>query len=489
MQTTGWAQTRPSSPGCKKGSLKRLTITIVMGGEMKRSTDRRRQRRTQDPLATLLVIGVFVAPACTGGSGAATGPVIAPPSLRPTKTVQGQEQACSHGIRGSNSQLSCGGNVGFHGLSPAYSVAIQADGKIVAVGGTGMYTVGGYDNNVALARYNPDGSPDPTFGDEGRIATQLEFFQEGHGVAIQNDGRIVVAASPTYRGTGTVSLARYRSDGTPDASFSENGWVDLPWVGRAFAVAVQPDGKILSFGAGARRGIALARYLPNGDLDPAFGTDGLVTTSPGPDRSTAYALGIQPDGRIVVAGGAAGAVLLARFEADGTADRAFGSNGLVTARFAPGPNIAYALVIQPDGGIVVAGQAGDALLLARFEPNGSLDRTFGRGGRTITDLTTNADIGRGVALQADGRIVVAGGRGMVFEQGGLPRRGESVVIRYQHDGALDSSFSRHGLSTTAFGERVGIANSVAIGASERIVVVGLAGRREKSFGFAEFGSE
>jgi len=466
---------------------------------------RARGHRRRERLALLFVLGALVAAACTQrsdagadletsaaispASAAHTSDIVAPTPIRPNPT-RSPEEACRGGaIVGSNGSVSCGGNIGFRGLSPAYALAIQADGKIVAVGGTGMYTGGGYDNNFALARYNPDGSADQTFGDGGRVATQLEFFQEAHGVAIQNDEGIVVAGSPSYGGAGTVSLARYRSDGTPDPSFSENGWVDLPWVGRAFAVAVQPDGKILSLGAGAVQGIVLARYLPNGDLDPAFGSDGLVTSSPDPGSSTAYSLGIQPDGRIVVAGRSAGAVLLARFQADGTADRTFGSNGLVTARFARGPNIAFGLVIQPDGGIVVTGRAGDALLLARFEPNGSLDGTFGRGGGTITDLTTRADIGRGVALQANGRIVVAGGMGMVFEKGGLPRIGASVVIRYQHDGALDASFGRHGLSTTAFGERVGIANSVAIGASERIVVVGLAGRREKSFGFAEFGSE
>jgi uncharacterized delta-60 repeat protein len=449
-------------------------------------------------LGSLLSAGL-VAAACTGGSGAGSGLDVVPSPVHETAAtdvIQSQAEGCPNEETGRSAgdldtTFGCDGTVieewspegTFPGLSPAYAVAIQVDEKIVAVGGTGMFTGGGNDNNFALARYNPDGSADPTFGQGGRVATKVASLQEAHSVAIQDNGRIVVAGSSTYGGAGTVSLARYKPDGRLDAAFSKKGWVKLPWTGRAYAVAVQNDGGIIV--AGGSRGVApaggevmLARYTPNGSLDPTFGSRGLVTTRVGHGVNIAYDIAVQPDERILVAGQAAGALLLARYTSNGSLDPTFGESGLVTARFGPGPDIAYGLAVQPDGRIVVAGQAADAILLARYESNGSPDASFGRGGRTITDVTAGDDVGRGVLVQTDGKIVVAGGV-KVRLPSGWPRDlhgGRSAVLRYLDDGSLDPSFGRGGLATPAFGEKVGIAYSVAIQANGRIVVAGSVGR-------------
>jgi uncharacterized delta-60 repeat protein len=377
----------------------------------------------------------------------------------------------------------------FYGLSPAYAVASQADGKIVAVGGTGMYTVGGDDNNFALARYKPKGSLDPTFGQDGRVATRLEFFQEAHSVAIQDDGGIVVAGSGSYGGGGLCSLARYEPDGTPDATFGESGWVVPSSSGPACPVAVQADGKIVIAGASGRVGrgtgeVTLARYASNGALDPSFGSDGLVRTSLRHGSYVVYAIALQSDGRIVVAGEAADTILLARYEPDGSLDPTFGEGGLVIGDFVHGPDIGYDLAVQPDGRIVVVGRAADAILLARYEPDGSPDLGFGRGGRTITDATAGDDMGRGVAIEADGGIIVAGGIGVGWSPSHELRRGRFAVLRYEADGTLDPSFGRAGLAANAFGERDGVAYAVAGEANGGFVVAGLLGHKGPQGRFA-----
>jgi uncharacterized delta-60 repeat protein len=385
----------------------------------------------------------------------------------------------------------------FRGMSAAYAVAVQENGKIVAAGGTGMYTGGGEDNNVALARYNPDGSADRTFGDGGRVATQLEPLQESHDLAIQDDGRIVVVGSPTYGGAGISSLARYNPDGTTDISFGENGWIDLPWIGRANGVVLEADGGIVVSGASRGYvddhgdvaperggGLALARYAPDGTLDDGFGTNGgWVGTRFSAGQNAAYDLAVQSDGGIVVVGRAGDALLLARYEAtSGTLDHSFGRGGFVKARFAAGPNVGFAVAIQDDDRIVVTGEAGGDMFLARFEPDGPPDAGFGRGGKTITDVTAGHDVGRGVAIQPDGRIIVAGGLRLRFLSSSHEfRSGRSVVLRYKRDGALDPSFGRGGLSVHVFGDgagaryQTGIAYSVAIDSNGGAVAAGSVG--------------
>jgi uncharacterized delta-60 repeat protein len=480
---------------------------------MDRSKRRGRRNRAAVRLGSLFVIGALVAAACTSIPSARPDPDSLPPSpqasapqspdfIPPTPQTgapRSQEGAClNHVTRWSERKLACGGNIGFRGLSPAYSVAIQADGKIVAVGGTGMFTGGGWDNNFAVARYKPGGSADATFGIGGRVAARLEPGQEAHSVAIQADGRIVVAGSPSYGIRGTVSLACYEPGGTPDATFSHNGWVVVPWVGRAHSVALQSDGGIVVAGESGGE-VTLARFKPNGGLDTSFGADGLVTTTPSSGWSVAYAVAVQPDGRIVVAGRAGGGVLLARYEPSGDLDPAFGESGLITADFAAGTDVAFDVAIQDDRRIVVAGQAGGAILLARFEPNGSLDTDFGQGGRTITDVTQEDDLGRGIAIGADGEIVVTGGIAItggirVASRTAAFEAGRSAIVLYRENGSLDPSFGRHGMATSAFGEKAGVAYSVAIGADQSIVVAGLVDRPlgdifdngGGSFGFAQY---
>jgi len=205
-----------------------------------------------------------------------------------------------------------------------------------------------------------------------------------------------------------------------------------------FSVALQPDGKIVVAGY-AGGDFALARYNSDGALDTSFGSGGKVTTDFGGSyHPDGFSVALQPDGKIVVAGYAGGDFALARYNSDGALDTSFGSGGKVTTDFG-GSDAGYSVALQPDGKIVVAGYAGLDFALARYNSDGALDTSFGTGGKVTTDFSGGRDVGYSVALQPDGKIVVAGYAGVDF-----------ALARYNSDGALDTSFGSGGKVTTDF---------------------------------------
>src|SRR5439155_1647217 len=263
---------------------------------------------------------------------------------------------------------------------------------------------------------------DPAFGSEGRVLANFGGRDGARALALQANGKIVVAGF-TSSDFGTLrrfALARYNADGTLDPSFGGGGRVLTNFAGRdeASALALQSDGKIVVAGfsgAGGRQDFAVARYNPDGSLDPSFGSGGRVLTDFGGDDEAA-ALALQSDGKIVVTGfsfsDAGGSdIALARYNPDGTLDASFGSGGRVLTDF----GLASGLVLQSDGRIVVAGGGS----LARYTPDGSLDPSFGAGGRVLTDFDAFA-----LALQADGKIVVAG-------EGSVGFGNDTALARYE----------------------------------------------------------
>ena len=324
----------------------------------------------------------------------------------------------------------------------ASAVAIQPDGKILAAGGADL---GGTQFDFALARYNSNGSLDSTFGSGGKVTTDFNGgLDAASAIALQTDGKIILAGFATA-GDPHMALARYNPNGTLDGTFGGlafgkvvtniNGTRDF-----ANAVAIQSDGKIIAGGPtltplGSFVMFALARYNSNGALDPAFGNGGKVTTQvvsgDGADDEI-FALAIQPDGRIIAAGEAnfAHDFGMARYLTNGSLDTSFGTNGLVTTDFNGMSDNARSVAVQIDGKIVLAGAAnlttgstGD-FGIARYNPSGSLDATFGTGGKVITDFGGNVDIARGIVLQSDNRIVAAG------STISTPGTGEFAVARY-----------------------------------------------------------
>ncbi|MFJ3788744.1 calcium-binding protein [Kitasatospora sp. NPDC090091] len=355
--------------------------------------------------------------------------------------------------------------------SDADAVAVQPDGKIVAVGHADI------TGDFALARYNADGSLDTLFGTGGKVTTDFNGGDDGaRAVALQPDGKIVVAGHSEVPdgGVGWFSLVRYNTDGSLDTLFGAGGKVVVDFgsggADDAFGVAVQSDGKIVA--AGYTGGdFAVARLTPGGGLDTTFDGDGKVTTDFAGGADAAQAVALQSDGRIVAAGYTGNSTgnydfAVARYNTDGSPDTGFSSDGKVATTFG-GVEFGRAVALQPDGRIVVAGNTGSDFALARYNTNGNLDGSFDVDGKVTTDFG-NSEIAYGVAVQSDGRIVAAGDSVALNVS-------DFALARYNADGSLDSGFSGDGKVTTDFGGGFDHALGVALQPDGKAVAAGLGG--------------
>lgn len=352
----------------------------------------------------------------------------------------------------------------------ATAVAIQVDGKIVAVGAAAGASV---DGEFAVARYDTDGDLDPTFGDAGTVVTPIAGGNgdEARSVAIQENGRIVVAGTDSWR---KFALVRYRPDGRLDHTFGGDGIVRTdftPGDDVAWDMAIQPDGRIVAIGGAGfgQLGFLLARYRRDGVLDPSFGDDGTIVTRY--RGANARAVVLQPNGRIVVAGYNSRGLALARYRSDGRLDGSFSGNGRI------GPVVwgifALSVALQPDGRIVVGGDYDIfAFGLARFRSDGRLDRSFGGDGVVREEVDGVEQGASGIVIQPNGRIVATGSSGP--HEYGDPTIPRFVLIRRLRDGSRDTSFGVQGEVATFFdgGAR---AHGSAVDLEGRIVVVGGAG--------------
>jgi len=364
------------------------------------------------------------------------------------------------------------------------ALALQSDGGIVVVGG------------LNLVRYAPDGSLDTTFGGSGtaRIVFNGGLLDEALGVTVQPDDKIVVVGQ-TRVGTRThMAIARFDAAGTPDTGFGIGGsttvnpYASLPANShnhRAYKALIQPDGKILVAGhAGLvdamgtiRNSYAVARLNPDGSLDTSFGGDGSATASVGGGGDFAYAIGLQSDGKIVLAGRSAPDgtstpdLGLVRFMADGRLDTDYGRGNNGTVLFDAGFggwDEAADLVVLGDDSVVVAVQAMAGSTFTFTLVHVSSDGTIGTSSDIVsTPIGPMNDYGRAVALQADGKLVLVG-------QVSSATVNDFGVVRYTPDGALDPSFGTGGIVTVDFFGASDGANDVAIQPDGKIVVVGVA---------------
>lgn len=277
------------------------------------------------------------------------------------------------------------------GYESAYSIAVQSDGKIVVSGESQNGTVEG-DYNIVLVRYNADGSPDAGFGTGGVIIRPVSSGWDLSGsVLIQPDGKIVVGGNAWSGSTYDFVALRYNADGTPDNSFGSGGMSFFPVGGsqdNAWDCALQPGGKILLTGPvhnGSNYDFGLARLNPDGSLDGGFGSGGRVITAVGAADDMSWSCAIQADGNILIAGralmGAAPVFAIMRYMSNGTPDNSFGVGGKVVTAIGGISDRGRVMVVQPDGKIVVGGTstigASDDFALLRYNPDGSLDNTFG----------------------------------------------------------------------------------------------------------------
>ena len=317
------------------------------------------------------------------------------------------------------------------------------------------------------------GDLDQSFGTGGKVVTRDGACSQASALAIQyNDGKLVVAVDFWCLSPKTFALRRYNPNGIVDSSFGTGGKVTTDFGGSssAYALAIQADGKLVAAG-GALNDFALARYNSDGSLDSGFGTGGKVTTDFG-GSSGATALAIQADGKLVAAGVAGDDFALARYNPNGSLDPNFGIGGKVTTDFG-GSDRANALAIQADGKLVTAGVAGDHFALARYNPDGSLDSNFGTGGKVTTDFGDSNGVGaRDLAIQADGKLVVVGTKVVGF------LGNDFALARFNADGTLDSSFGTGGKVITShfpnfFADGEG-ASALAIQLDGKLVAAGFA---------------
>jgi len=289
------------------------------------------------------------------------------------------------------------------------AIALQTDGKIIAIGGGGLTT-----------RFNINGTLDSTFGIGGIDSTSFDSVQfGGSAISLQPDGKIVIAGQTN---SNSIGVARLLPNGMPDSTFGINGIVTSnswgTWAyGWTCGVSILPDGRIVIGAETTLYGFMVIRCLSNGAPDTSFNHNGVAINYAGDSYNYCNAMQLQPDGKVVLAGTGdfgitGGDFTLLRYNIDGSLDRSFGDTGVVNIDFNEGDDEAGSLYITFDEKIIVAGYATIAtnadFALTRINDNGSIDTFFGNNGRITTAIQDSADIARALAVQQDGKIVLAG---------------------------------------------------------------------------------
>lgn len=389
---------------------------------------------------------------------------------------------------------------------------VQSDQKIVLAGTS---TNAKADVDVGLVRLNAgDGSLDQTFGVAGQVVTDFRgVANEANAVGLQSDGKIVVAGGIKVSTSATQAydflLARYQPNGDLDSSFGSSGLVTTHFLTSetASSLAIQADGKIVVGGsitvtnvsndAASTNAFALARYLPNGSLDTSFGVNstgrrydfiGIGGSNPASNSSRMNKLALQPDGKILAIGDTKTIdtvnprnpdILIVRYTSDGGGfDGSFGSGGKIIVA-SPSGKADYGrdIAVRPNGKILVLAFYADdepGVVLFQYNSDGTLDASFGNNGKAKTALFGYSGYAISLALQPNGRIIVAGAS-----------NGDFALVRFAANGRVDPSFGDKGLALADFGSKPGTkVNSLAFQSSDGKILA--AGFAEEDFGVARF---
>jgi uncharacterized delta-60 repeat protein len=361
--------------------------------------------------------------------------------------------------------------------------AIQPDGKIVVMG----YTYDDVKNYILVLRYNTNGTLDNTFGTNGYVIFDGGGVdQKGLGLALTMDGAIIVTGYIKLQNQRDILVLKYFPTGVLDKIYSYSSEGEYTDIG--FGVDVQADGKIIVVGEqsnGDNQDVILLRLTADLEPDTDFGDGGVVTyNGTGNKNDKGFAVVVQDDGKIVVGGAhiAEGQekqdVLVLRFCSDGKLDTDFGNGGAFTYSHL-GDNADYGnfVALQSNGEIVVAGASYDGesfkILLLRLNEEGSLDDGFGTGGVTIYQGQPSVfDYAFGVAIQQNGKIVVAG-----TSNNGV--NDDAILLRYLDNGTLDTGFAHRGLFTfNGIADSEDRAYGIAIQPDGKLVVTGYSNNGE-----------
>jgi len=337
------------------------------------------------------------------------------------------------------------------------------------------------------------GQLDTTFANGGLFVAPSSKSTE-NAVAIQSDGKIVVAGIGVLGNSFADVLLRLNPDGTLDKNFGTGGVVDVSPGGTVeitgfFAVAIQSDGKIVA-AADALNGVQVARVETNGSLDTSFGSGG-VTSLIAVTEAAAGNLAVQADGKILLVAGFGNPSLMARFTASGQLDTSFGASGLLNLPYGSPTQVA----VQSDGKILVAAGESAKLIslfptaqagaITRYNSNGTVDKTFAASGTAPSVATASA-----LVLQNDGKIVVGGA---ITSKLGAPLAYNDVgfgIVRYNSNGSVDRTFGKEGVALTDFGAAANDSGAfaLAIQSDGAIIAAGAAGAQSSgSFNASSFG--
>lgn len=364
----------------------------------------------------------------------------------------------SFGVAGQ--VITDGGNLG---TELAHKTLVQPDGKILLVGCS--------ESSLLLARYLPSGTLDTTFGVGGMVVQGIEgHILQGSSLALQSDGKLLVAGTVDLGTDANFFLQRFLSDGSIDPSFDGSSLTTTPEIpagDTAFCMTVQGDGKILVGGVHSDlvgSYFVIMRYQPNGTPDSTFNGTGRVMTDAG--EANGAVLGIaELNGRIAACGQSGATGALACYTSTGALDPTFNGTGLATLGEGLTSSEAHDLLIQPSGEILVAGRGDNSFLLARFSSNGTLDPSFNGTGIVTTNFSAyNIAAANTLLMQPDGKIIVAGSA--------ANSKSNFALARYQSDGSLDQSFGSAGKVVHAVGPCSSAVISVALQDDGKIIASG-----------------
>jgi uncharacterized delta-60 repeat protein len=369
----------------------------------------------------------------------------------------------------------------FGGSEGGLAMSLQNNGRVVVAG---RLLDPGPNDDFLVARYTAGGALDPSFDGDGRVITDFTGqFDGAFGVAVQGDEKIVVAGTG-YSSAGVpprdFAVARYNRDGSLDPTFGAGGKVLTTFqptsLDTALAVALQPDGKIVAVGRSGNAqtsDFAVARYMPNGTLDASFAGDGLVVTQVNPQHDSAAAVVIQPDGKIVAGGWTLAApdstfdIAVTRYNPDGSLDAGFDGDGIVVESSPERHEFIGDIAVMRDGKLLLATESG----VMRLTPSGGVDTSF-------VSLRPGNVLVSALALQPDRKILAIG---TVFGPGGTSDFG---ATRLTPGGLIDASFGSNGTVVTDFGPE-DQATDGELQPDGRLVVTGLT-RQAPRTGPADF---